>query len=101
MRVSAPAGTFGAGGGGPVDGVAAGGGKPVIREGTVVAPMQGLILRIPVAVGDQVALGDVVAVLEAMKMQNDVTACRAGTVREMYVAEGTVVSPQDALLLID
>lgn len=101
VKVSAPVGTFGAGGGGTVDGVAAGGGRPVIHEGTVVAPMQGLILRIPVAVGDQVALGDVVAVLEAMKMQNDVTASRSGTVRDIYVVEGTVVSPQDALLLIE
>jgi pyruvate carboxylase subunit B len=102
VRVSAPAGTFGGGGGGSAaHGVAVAGGRPVIREGTVVAPMQGLILRIPVAVGDRVALGDVVVVLEAMKMQNDVTASRAGVVRELYVTEGTVVSPQDPLVLVD
>jgi biotin carboxyl carrier protein len=84
-----------------LDGVAAGGGRPVIREGTVVAPMQGLILRIPVSVGDRVQLGDVVAVLEAMKMQNDVTATRAGVVREVYVTEGTVVSPQDPIVYVE
>jgi pyruvate carboxylase subunit B len=101
VKVTAPAGTFGGGGGPALDGVAAGGGRPVIREGTVVAPMQGLILRIPVSVGDRVQLGDVVAVLEAMKMQNDVTATRAGVVREVYVTEGTVVSPQDPIVYVE
>src|SRR5216683_6167490 len=42
---------------------------PRIGEGTVIAPMQGLIVKIPVKPGDAVKLGDVVAVLEAMKMQ--------------------------------
>jgi pyruvate carboxylase subunit B len=101
VKVTALAGTFGGGGGPALDGVAAGGGQPVIREGTVVAPMQGLILRIPVSVGDRVQLGDVVAVLEAMKMQNDVTATRAGVVREVYVTEGTVVSPQDPIVYVE
>jgi pyruvate carboxylase subunit B len=104
VRVVAPAGTFGAGGGGAAasaNGVAAGGGRPAISEGTVVAPMQGLILKVSVAVGDTVKMGDVVAVLEAMKMQNDVVATRAGTVREVYVAEGAVVSPKDPILLVE
>jgi pyruvate carboxylase subunit B len=100
VRVVAPAGTFGSGGGGGSNGVAAGGGRPAITEGTVVAPMQGLILKVGVAVGDSVKLGDVVAVLEAMKMQNDVVAPRAGTVKEIYVEEGTVVSPKDPILLV-
>ncbi|HEV3123333.1 MAG TPA: pyruvate carboxylase subunit B [Candidatus Dormibacteraeota bacterium] len=101
VRVTAPAGTFGAGGSASSgDGIAANGGRPVVREGTVVAPMQGLILRVPVSVGDSVELGDVVAVLEAMKMQNDVVATRAGVVREVYVDEGTVVSPKDPIVLI-
>jgi len=100
VKVSAPAGTFGAGGGGSADGVPAGGGRPAIRKGTVLSPMQGLILRIPVAVGDRVEMGDVVAVLEAMKMQNDVTTTSAGVVREVYVTEGTVVSPQDPLVYV-
>jgi len=107
VRVIAPAGTFGMGGGGGAaggassNGVAAGGGRPAIREGTVVAPMQGLILKVSVGVGDTVSMGDVVAVLEAMKMQNDVTASRAGTVKEVYVSEGTVVSPKDPILLVE
>jgi pyruvate carboxylase subunit B len=86
----------GLGGGG-----SAGAAAPAVREGTVVAPMQGLILKIPVAVGDTVALGQVVAVLEAMKMQNDVTANRAGTVSAVHVKEGDVVGPRVPILQID
>jgi pyruvate carboxylase subunit B len=70
------------------------------REGAVVAPMQGLIVKIPVSVGDEVALGDVVAVLEAMKMQNDIVATKPGKVREVYVKEGDVVSPNQALVAV-
>ncbi|HEV3274425.1 MAG TPA: pyruvate carboxylase subunit B [Candidatus Dormibacteraeota bacterium] len=71
-----------------------------VREGTVVSPMQGLLLKVNVKVGDRVALGDVVCVLEAMKMQNDITATRAGTVTEVYVTEGIVVSPRAPLIQI-
>jgi pyruvate carboxylase subunit B len=73
---------------------------PTVREGTVVSPMQGLLLKVNVKVGDHVALGDVVCVLEAMKMQNDITATRAGTVTEVYVTEGTVVAPRAPLIQI-
>ena len=105
VRVSGPPGTFGGGGGGAAvvaapgqNGVAA---KASVREGTVVAPMQGLILKVPVKVGDNVELGETVAVLEAMKMQNDITATRTGTVSDVYVSEGTVVSPKDPIVQID
>jgi pyruvate carboxylase subunit B len=73
---------------------------PTVREGTVVSPMQGLLLKVNVKVGDHVALGEVVCVLEAMKMQNDITATRAGTVTEVYVKEGVVVSPRAPLIQI-
>ena len=73
---------------------------PKVGEGTVIAPMQGLIVKIPVKVGDAVKLGDVVAVLEAMKMQNDIVTTVAGTVREVYVREGEVVSPSQPLLAV-
>ncbi len=73
---------------------------PTVREGTVVSPMQGLLLKVNVKVGDHVGLGDVVCVLEAMKMQNDITATRAGTVTEVYVTEGVVVSPRSPLVQI-
>ncbi len=73
---------------------------PVVREGTVVSPMQGLLLKVNVKIGDRVALGDVVCVLEAMKMQNDITATRAGTITEVYAKEGSVVAPRAPLVQI-
>src|ERR1700694_3901323 len=69
-------------------------------EGTVIAPMQGLIVKLPVKAGDSVKLGDVVAVLEAMKMQNDIVTTVAGRVSHVYVKEGEVVSPNQPLLAV-
>ncbi len=76
--------------------------SPAVRsgEGTVMAPMQGLIVKIPIKTGDDVKLGDVVAVLEAMKMQNDIVTTVAGRVLEVYVSEGQVVGPSQPLLAI-
>ena len=74
--------------------------RPKAGEGTVTAPMQGLIVKLPVKAGDDVKLGDVVAVLEAMKMQNDIVTTTAGKVRDVYVKEGEVVSPNQPLLAI-
>jgi pyruvate carboxylase subunit B len=73
---------------------------PKAGEGTVIAPMQGLIVKVPVKQGDAVKLGDVVAVLEAMKMQNDIVTTVAGKVTAVYVKEGEVVSPNQPLLAI-
>ena len=73
---------------------------PRIAEGTILAPMQGLIVKVPVKQGDDVKLGDVVAVLEAMKMQNDIVTTVAGRVSGVYVKEGEVVSPNQPLLAI-
>jgi pyruvate carboxylase subunit B len=74
--------------------------RPTSGEGTVTAPMQGLIVKIPVKAGDDVRLGEVVAVLEAMKMQNDIVTTVAGKVSAVYVKEGEVVSPNQPLLAI-
>jgi pyruvate carboxylase subunit B len=73
---------------------------PKITEGTVIAPMQGLIVKLPVKSGDDVKLGDVVAVLEAMKMQNDIVTTVAGKVSAVYVKEGQVVTPNQPLLAV-
>jgi pyruvate carboxylase subunit B len=70
-------------------------------DGALTAPMQGLLLKVMVSAGEQVKLGQAVAVLEAMKMQNDITAMKSGTVREIYVQEGAVVSPGQVLMVID
>jgi pyruvate carboxylase subunit B len=92
---------LGGGGGGGAGGASPASAAPAVREGTVVAPMQGLILKVAVQVGDKVDLGGVVAVLEAMKMQNDVVAGRAGTVSTVHVKEGDVVGPRDPIVQID
>jgi len=78
----------------------AGPAPPRSGEGTVIAPMQGLIVKIPIKAGDDVKLGDVVAVLEAMKMQNDIVTTVAGRVQNIYVKEGEVVGPNQPLLAI-
>ena len=57
-------------------------------SGTVAVPMQGTIVKVLVAVGDAVEVGQTVCVLEAMKMENNVNAEKAGTVKEVRVAAG-------------
>lgn len=62
--------------------------------------MQGTIVEVVVAQGDEVSEGDVVAVLEAMKMQSDVTADRSGTIEDVYVEPGQDVSAGEPILKI-
>lgn len=69
-------------------------------EGAVTTTMQGMILKLKVSRGDQVNEGDVVAVLEAMKMENDVHAPYAGTVDQIYVDEGDTVDAGEVLMVI-
>jgi acetyl-CoA/propionyl-CoA carboxylase biotin carboxyl carrier protein len=67
----------------------------------VTAEMQGTVLGIEVAVGEEVAAGDVLLVLEAMKMENDVVAELAGTVSAVHVEEGESVDMGDTLLVLE
>jgi acetyl-CoA/propionyl-CoA carboxylase biotin carboxyl carrier protein len=67
----------------------------------VAAEMQGTILSVEVAEGDAVEAGDVLCVLEAMKMENDVVASGAGTVSQVAVEEGQSVDMGDVLVVID
>ena len=67
----------------------------------ITAEMQGTILSVDVAEGEAVAAGDVVCVLEAMKMENDVVAERGGTVSELLVAEGDSVDMDDVLAVLE
>jgi acetyl-CoA/propionyl-CoA carboxylase biotin carboxyl carrier protein len=63
--------------------------------------MQGTILSVDVAVGDEVSPGDVVCVLEAMKMENDVTTERGGTVAQVLVESGESVDMGDPLVVLE
>lgn len=70
-------------------------------DGTPVkAPMPGTILSIKAPVGTAVKAGDVVLVLEAMKMENDIVAPCDGTVKQVLVAKGASVNTDDVLAVI-
>lgn len=69
-------------------------------EGGITSSMQGMVLKIKVNVGDKVTKGSVVAVLEAMKMENDIQAESDGVVEEIFVSEGDTVNAGDTLMVI-
>jgi acetyl-CoA/propionyl-CoA carboxylase biotin carboxyl carrier protein len=73
-----------------------GGGAP----GEVVTPMQGTVLKVLVEPGQEVAAGDVVCIVEAMKMENEVPAAQGGSVQEVRVEAGQSVSAGDVLAVI-
>ena len=68
---------------------------------TVTAEMQGTILSVDVEEGDEVSPDDVVCVLEAMKMENDVVTERGGTVTQVMVGEGDSVDMGDVLVVLE
>ena len=67
---------------------------------TIAAPLAGNIFKVNVKPGDAVKEGDVVIILEAMKMETEVRASSAGTVSEVKVSEGDSVSVGDALIVL-
>ena len=66
----------------------------------VKSPMPGNILRINVAQGQQVKEGDVLIILEAMKMENEVVSTKTGTVAQILVSKGAVVETDTPLVVI-
>ncbi len=101
LEVSLPAG-FGSGGGGGGGGSAApkrapkrsagGKGKAAASGDALTSPMQGTIVKISVAEGATVAAGDLIVVLEAMKMEQPITAHKAGTVTSLAAEVGQTVT---------
>ncbi|HET7522916.1 MAG TPA: biotin carboxylase N-terminal domain-containing protein [Acidimicrobiales bacterium] len=69
-------------------------------SGEVSVPMQGTIVKVLVAVGDSVEAGQAVTVLEAMKMENNITADTSGTVKEIRVKPGDAVGAGDVVVVI-
>jgi acetyl-CoA/propionyl-CoA carboxylase biotin carboxyl carrier protein len=63
--------------------------------------MQGTVLSVKVAEGDVVEIGQVICIVEAMKMENEVTAHRAGTVSELAVAAGQPIATGQAICVIE
>jgi acetyl-CoA/propionyl-CoA carboxylase biotin carboxyl carrier protein len=66
----------------------------------IVTPMQGTVLAVEVSEGDEVAAGQVVCVVEAMKMENEITSPRAGTVSGLSVEPGQPVSTGEVICLV-
>ena len=67
---------------------------------TVKSPMPGNILKINVTQGQQVNEGDVLIILEAMKMENEVVSTKTGTVAQILVSKGAVVETDTPLVVI-
>jgi acetyl-CoA/propionyl-CoA carboxylase, biotin carboxylase, biotin carboxyl carrier protein len=103
---------FGAAAAAPVaNGAAAAARKPPRREraagatgaggaDALVSPIQGTVLKVAVEQGAQVEAGALIAVVEAMKMENEITAHKAGTVSELPIAVGASVATGDTLAVI-
>ena len=73
---------------------------PIAGGEPVTSPMPGVILRVAVSQGQAVKEGDLIAILEAMKMENEIVASRSGTVAQILVSKGSVVETGSPLLII-
>ena len=72
-----------------------------VASGSLLAPMPGTVVAVKVETGGEVAAGDPVLVLEAMKMQHTVTAPHDGTVTEINVEPGAQVASGEVLAVVD
>jgi acetyl-CoA/propionyl-CoA carboxylase, biotin carboxylase, biotin carboxyl carrier protein len=79
----------------------AGGGGGAVGSGNVTVPMQGTIVKVLVEVGHEVEVGQPVVVLEAMKMENQIAAEKAGTIKEIRIAPGDTVGGGDVVAVIE
>jgi biotin carboxyl carrier protein len=70
-------------------------------QGAVTAPMNGQVVKVLKNVGDSVESGEIVLILEAMKMENEVSAPQSGTLAELNVQPGQAVSPGQLLFRVD
>ena len=78
-----------------------GGGGPSASSEALPSPLQGTVLKVAVEQGAEVSEGDLICVIEAMKMENEITAHRSGKVTALNVAEGASVSNGDILATIE
>lgn len=73
---------------------------PVEGGTNIAAPMPGTILSVNASVGSSVNAGDVLIILEAMKMENEIVAPCAGTVKQILVSKGSTVETDEVLVVI-
>lgn len=86
----------------PRSATGANGGNAAGASGDIVtSPMQGTIVKMGAAVGDEVSVGDLILVLEAMKMEQPITAHKAGTITELSAEPGATVNAGAALATIE
>jgi acetyl-CoA/propionyl-CoA carboxylase biotin carboxyl carrier protein len=67
---------------------------------TLTSPLQGNVFKVLVEAGASVEAGALIAIIEAMKMENEITAHKAGTIKELPISEGGSVSPGDTIAVI-
>lgn len=72
----------------------------IAEAGVIAAPIPGKMIQFEVRVGDRVKNGQTVAIMEAMKMENNILAPMDGTVKEIRVAAGTDVATGDVIMII-
>jgi pyruvate/oxaloacetate carboxyltransferase/biotin carboxyl carrier protein len=72
-----------------------------LPSGAVLCGMAGLVLSIEAKVGSRVNEGDLVAMIEAMKMRRHVNSPRSGVVKEIWAREGEMVNPEDVLMVVE
>ena len=77
-----------------------GGGHHAAAKEAVISPMQGTVLAVEVSEGDEVSAGQVICVVEAMKMENEITAHRRGTVGELSVVAGEPVKTGQVICVV-
>jgi acetyl-CoA/propionyl-CoA carboxylase biotin carboxyl carrier protein len=77
------------------------GGAGAASSESLPSPLQGTVLKVAVEQGAEVAEGDLICVIEAMKMENEIVAHRAGKVTALNVTEGAAVSAGDTLAVIE
>jgi biotin carboxyl carrier protein len=75
--------------------------KSGVGAGAVVSPMPGRVLKVLVAEGEQVLAGAALVVVEAMKMENELSAARSGTVRRIHATPGQTVESGALLVEIE